>query len=317
MSPLKLNEKKGSQKKFLIFSGKGGVGKTSISTAMALHLSQNQGKRILLLSTDPAHNIADVLHVRSKKNNFSFGKNLQVIEIDTEEESQKYIKNVSKAMKEYVYPEQYSQVEKYLQLARMSPGLQEAALLDAIGNYLLAEADDFDHVIIDTAPTGHALRLMTLPSIMQNWMEILLDKKTKVNQLKEEWGGNVEGLNTAREIIQNRIAKYKKLMHLFTDSEQSSFYYIMNAECISFQETIRAVKSLKDYNIKVASLLINKVFTSEQLANMEESREKEQLEIIKDAKKQFKKIEIFQLPFMQNPMHGEAELLNFIRDVEF
>ena len=301
--------------KIIIFSGKGGVGKTCISTGVALHLSQVVDKRILLISTDPAHNIADVLHVRTKKNQFTFKGKLDVKEIDADEESKRYIKQVSNTMKEYVHPEQYSEVEKYLQLARLSPGLQEAAMLDALSTYVLDNSGEYDQIIIDTAPTGHALRLMTLPSIMTEWMQILLKKKKKTEKLKEQWGSNTHGITKAREVIENRIHKYQKLMDLLIDPKQCSFNFIMNAEHISYQESLRAIKTLNQFKIKISGLYINKVLNTQQLLKANEPKEREQKRIIQQAHKHFHKVPIIKFPQIENPLHGDLELLKLIKSL--
>ena len=139
------------EKKIYFIGGKGGVGKSTTSAAMALLLAQKD-KKILLVSTDPAHNTGDLFH-----KNFSGGKieratpNLDVLEIDSEQESRNYINGVKGNLKGLVKATMLEEVNRQIDMAASSPGTEEAALFDKITSLILEEITNYDAIVFDTA----------------------------------------------------------------------------------------------------------------------------------------------------------------------
>lgn len=265
----------------LFLGGKGGVGKTSVSSALALILSQ-AGRRVLLISTDPAHSLADAFAQPIAATPTSLTTNLDAMELDPEQQVEAHINEVLVAMKDLTKPSMYPQIERQLKLSAQSPGTQEAALLEAMASWL----DDFqpagyDHLIFDTAPTGHTLRLLTLPEAMAAWTQGLLKHSESATRLQ----GVVDYLSASRqhspqhplaepqqhgtqalsERQQQIAARLRQRQQLFQrarerikDSKQTAIAFVLTPEKLPILETERAVTQLQDAKLPIAALIVNR-----------------------------------------------------------
>ncbi len=150
-------------RRHLIFvGGKGGVGKTTTAAALGL-LAAKQGRSCLLVSTDPAHSLGDIFDTTIGDTETRLGQRLHGLEIDPEVQAQGHIDRVKTQMKTLVHPRLYGEIERQLDLARYSPGTSEAALLERVAELMGDDGSRFDLVIFDTAPSGHTVRLLSLP----------------------------------------------------------------------------------------------------------------------------------------------------------
>jgi arsenite/tail-anchored protein-transporting ATPase len=165
-------------RQILFVGGKGGVGKTTVASALALRLSE-AGERVLLVSTDPAHSLGDLFDARIGNREVALHPGLFGLEIDPDAEVERYLASVKANMRTLVRPAMYSEVERQIELTRHSPGAAEAALMDRMAELMDEGPERYDRVIFDTAPTGHTLRLLTLPEIMAAWTEGLLRSRDR------------------------------------------------------------------------------------------------------------------------------------------
>jgi arsenite-transporting ATPase len=160
-------------RRLLFVGGKGGVGKTTIASALALGMAEG-GERVLLVSTDPAHSLGDLFDIRLDDTEKEVLPGLWALEIDPEAEVERYLARVQGTMRSFVPPAMYSEIERQMELTRQSPGAEEAALMDRVAAEMDEGLERYDRVIFDTAPTGHTLRLLALPEIMAAWTDGLL-----------------------------------------------------------------------------------------------------------------------------------------------
>lgn len=245
--------------KILFFGGKGGVGKTTLAAATALNFS-SQGLRTLLISTDPAHSLSDLLDHSLGDKPIKVAENLWVRELDPESARQQYLASVKENIRRFAAPEFLQEAERQVELAGQHPGAVESALFEALCRQL-DEAEQWDRLIIDTAPTGHTLHLLTLPESMQAWTQALL-----AHQLEAPSGNLPEQddpRRKARELLQARQALFQRTRTLLQNPASTGFVLVVNDDRLSVSEGERAKQTLQQAQVHIPALIINRVTRSE------------------------------------------------------
>ncbi|WP_144480991.1 ArsA family ATPase [Cytobacillus oceanisediminis] len=289
------------EKKIYFIGGKGGVGKSTTSAAMALFLGQ-KGKKVLLVSTDPAHNTGDLFH-----KNFSGGKiekatkNLDVLEIDSEQESRNYINGVKVNLKGMVKATMLDEVNRQIDMAAASPGAEEAALFDKITSLILEEIANYDAIVFDTAPTGHTIRLLTLPELMGVWMDGLLERRKKANENYAQWMNDGEiREDPLYEKLNERKNRFKRVREILLDETQTEYIFVLNAERLPILETGKAIETLHQHGIHVNTIVVNKVIPREADGRFMEQRRTNEKLYLDEIKEKFEhKRQIF-LPLLEH-----------------
>jgi arsenite/tail-anchored protein-transporting ATPase len=170
----------------IFVGGKGGVGKTTTAAALGLGFAE-RGERVLVVSTDPAHSLGDLFEQRLGADPVALldvpggGGHLAGLEIDAEQEVERYLASVRDAMRAFVRPALYGEVERQIELTRESPGAAEAALMERVAELVVTGPEHWDRILFDTAPTGHTLRLLALPELMSAWTDGLLRQRERAD----------------------------------------------------------------------------------------------------------------------------------------
>ena len=249
--------------KFVFFGGKGGVGKTTVSSAFGLK-SAREGLRTLLVSTDPAHSTSDVFDQSfdDEPSSVEGIENLHAMEIDPEEELDEHLMEVKRRMTDQVSPTIVNQLDQQIELAHQTPGAYEAALFDRFIE-VMRNAEDFDRVVFDTSPTGGTLRLLSLPTFLEEWVERLVDKRaTSIDLFEKAAIGEKEArLRAEEDPIITHLKERKEKFEFAGDTlrNESEFYLVLNPDELSIRETERAIEELDGYEIDVDGLVLNKV----------------------------------------------------------
>lgn len=280
------------RRRFIFFGGKGGVGKTSSSAAVAIK-SADEGLTTLIISTDPAHSLGDAL--RCDLSDGALHKvdpdlPLYAVESDTAEAVAEFRSLVASlnAPATSQNGEQtdanagkWSSVANRLGLQEFSdvlqtipPGADELIALVQVLDLVQAEKPDvfFDRIIIDTAPTGHTLRFLTFPDFLDKFLEQALKLREKLNSARGMignvtkmfmgWDKDVD-VNAALENASKKVAAYREKMiqlsDLFRDPERAEFVVVTIPTVLAVAETKRLVQRLWDDGIWVRHVVINQI----------------------------------------------------------
>ncbi len=301
----------------LLVGGKGGVGKTSIATALALKFSgKYPDKKVLLFSTDPAHSLSDSLgqEIGNKVTQVQarpLASNLFAIEINAEklfdDFAKKYKREIddvfdgffnssSTAGMDFSYDR--SLMKKLINVS--PPGLDELMALKEIMNYI--DKDTYDFYILDTAPTGHLLRFLELPSLVQGWLKAIF-------RLLIKYEGMVN-LNSVAEKMVELSKSVKRIKAILCDSKRAKFLAVTIPEAMGFEETKRLVDSLHNLDIACTGLVINKIFPSVKCGFCGIKRD-EQLEYAKKIEKKLNIKHVARVPLFPSEIVGVEKLTKF------
>jgi len=247
--------------KILFFGGKGGVGKTSCSSAFAIRHA-NSDKKVLLVSTDPAHSTSDLFNRPIGSTIVNLRSNLDALEIDPQKEADDYISSIKDHMSQIISPIILDELNKQLDAARVSPGSHESALFDKMVDIIISTSDNYDMIIFDTAPTGHTIRLLSLPEVLGAWIESLLRKRRKSVALKrmvDRIKGTEDQPDPIVEILSRRRNNLEKAREIMMNGDNLGFVFVMNAERLPIEETKKAVDLLNKYKVPVKYLVVNRI----------------------------------------------------------
>lgn len=247
---------------FLFFSGKGGVGKTSMACATAIH-NADAGMSTLIVTTDPASNLADVFEqpIGHQVTQISGVPGLWAMEIDPDRATEDYI-NRAMAPIRAAFP---AQMVTVMEEQMSGPCTAEVAAFDRFVDFLEpasgnANGDSgerplrFDVVIFDTAPTGHTLRLLELPA---EWSRSIADA---------EQGSGQTCIGPAAA-IQDAKQKYERALATLRDDKQTRFVFVLQAEATAIKETQRAIAELAKLEIHTHELIVNAVIPAAAAEN--------------------------------------------------
>jgi arsenite-transporting ATPase len=248
---------------FVFFGGKGGVGKTTISSAYGLNCDA-EGLETLVVSTDPAHSTSDVFDQEFDDDPAGVEgyDHLWAMEIDPHEEVEKHMMEIKRRMTDQVSPAIVNEIDRQIELAHRTPGAYESALFDRFID-VMRNADRWDRVVFDTSPTGGTLRLLSLPDFLDEWIDRLIQKRSKSIDLFEKAAiGEKEARRKLEEDpiighLQQRKEKFEFAAR--TLREQASFYLVLNPDELSIRETERAIEELGEQGLSVDGLVVNKV----------------------------------------------------------
>ena len=241
-------------------AGKGGVGKTTVAAATALGWSR-RGQRTLLVSTDPAHNLGDLFGVRLHDSGVqAVAPNLDALEVDPDVETARYLAGVKDNMRRLVRSTMLEEAERQIDLAARAPGAAEAAMLERIVAVLLDERAGYDRVVFDTAPTGHTVRLLTLPELMGAWVDGLLKRRGERNRDRAGWvGGDEVPDDPVFELLHRRRHRLAEARRLLLDPAVTALAFVLIPEALPIAETRRGIDELDAHGLKVGALVVNRL----------------------------------------------------------
>lgn len=293
-----------------IFTGKGGVGKSSVAAAHALK-SAEEGKKTLLVSTDMAHNLGDIFGVKPGKEIMTVRKNLDIYEIDP-----------TYAMKND-FSEYMDYVKKLLQMVDdseamgMIPGMEELFSLLKIAEIYKSEV--YERMIVDCAPTGETLSLLKFPELLSWYMEkffpigkvgvrLLAPFSQKLFQVDMP---NKEAMNE----IERMFVKLIDLQEMLKDREITSVRIVTTPEKMVVEETKRNYMYMNLYNFNVDALYINRILPQDIGNDFFDQWLGLQRGYIEGLRESFSSLPVYEIPWYEEELVGEANIRRIVNDV--
>ena len=240
----------------MLFTGKGGVGKSTVSAATAHHWA-SQGYRTILVSSDPAHSTDDTLGVAVGLQTVQIKENLWARNIDAEREAKVFAASLNAASKE-TFEKLMPGVDAdlFTDMA-MFPGIDEFFALEEISK--LVHSTDYDIVVFDTAPTGHTLRALTAPDYIKTFLLKILRMKAKVENLKGILFRKNDTASRMVTILEAVCEKIDRLKVLLRNPDWVTVNLVSIPTEAGFQECYRTIRFLESQQIMVKSIIINNI----------------------------------------------------------
>lgn len=283
--------------KYLFFTGKGGVGKTSTACAIAVALADN-GKKIMLVSTDPASNLQDVFNTKLNNKGVYIKEvpNLVVANFEPEEAAAEYRESVIAPYRGKLPEAVLKNMEEQLS----GSCTVEIAAFNEFSTFITDEKveKEYDHIIFDTAPTGHTLRMLQLPSAWSNFINESTHGASCLGQLS--------GLESKKEV-------YKNAVNTLADKDKTTLILVSRPEVSPLKEAERASKELQDIGVNNQVLVINGVLEEHEdyLSNAIYTKQQKALEDIPES---LKTVETFQIPLRPYNVTGLENVRAFLKN---
>lgn len=264
-------------RRLLFVGGKGGTGKTSVSSGLAMARALDGG-RVLLVSTDPAHNLGDIWRTQladEARRVFTAGARavheagpgfVDAIEVDPQATIDSHFATVEAMMRRMLPERTHAVARDHLRTAKTAPGSHESAVLERIAAICEEAMGAYDLVIFDTAPTGHTVHLLSLPERLTGWAESLVANRDR----SERFAAAARSLVSSKEETPNPDAQMRRtllarrdrfalLRSTIADPRQTGFLITTLAERLPVAETLGLVRQLREIDVDLTGIVVNRL----------------------------------------------------------
>ena len=300
--------------RIILYTGKGGVGKTSIAAATAVKLAKD-GKRVLIMSTDQAHSLSDSFGVKLENTPVKIIDRLWGLEIDAILEGERAWGNMKNYMKELLTARAEGGIEAEELL--VFPGLEELFSLFKITD--IYEQNQYDVLIVDCAPTGETLSLLKFPEMFGNMIKTVLPMKKKAVKVAGPMVEKVMKIPMPEDNVFDDVEqlneKLYQLQAIMTNKEILSIRIVTTPERIVIKEAKRNFTYLHLYNYNIDAVIVNKVYPPKALDGYFSKWINLQEEGLKEIRESFSEVPVFTLMLLNKELATESILLEAAKQI--
>jgi arsenite-transporting ATPase len=255
-------------RRYIMFGGKGGLGKTTFSAATAYYLAK-KGKKVLVFSVDPQASLTDIF----KKDIFGKGPteimpNLYAQEIDADRRVKEYQQEIRrKILDMYGMDKIPEEIESYIQAAAAEPAMEESAIFDEVVDIVIKGG--YDYYIYDLVPLGHALYYLSMASVYDAWISKITGLRQQMREydqvaavMKREKDLDEDAILNELLYIKDRINKSSSIL---TDKQKTAFFFVLTAEEMIIKDTLKAGELFAKFDVPLSGYIINRVLPSDLL----------------------------------------------------
>jgi arsenite-transporting ATPase len=255
-------------RRYIMYGGKGGLGKTTFSAATAYYLAK-KGKRVLVFSVDPQASLSDIFERDIfGQGNIEIMPNLYAREVDADRRIEDYQEEIrQKILSMYGMKKIPEEIESYIKASSAEPAMEESAIFDAVVDIVVK--GDFDYYIYDLVPLGHALYYLSMAAVYDAW----LDKITSLREQMREYDQAIATMKREEETEEDEI--YNELMYIkdrigasskiMTDTDKTAFFFVLTPEEMTVVDTEKAAKLFAKYDVPLAGYVVNRVIDRDLL----------------------------------------------------
>jgi arsenite-transporting ATPase len=254
------------ERRYIMFGGKGGLGKTTFSAATAYWLAK-QGKKVLVFSVDPQASLSDIF----ERDIFGKGAveimpNLFAQEIDADQRIRNYQEEIRQKIRDmYGLEEIPEEIENYIQAAAAEPAMEESAIFDAVVDIVVG--GQYDYYIYDLVPLGHALYYLSMASVYDQW----IDKITALREEMAEYDKVAAVMQRHKETEEDKILQELQYIKerintssgILTDKQKTAFFFVIIPEEMIILDTQKAAGLFAKFNVPISGYIVNRVIPPE------------------------------------------------------
>jgi arsenite/tail-anchored protein-transporting ATPase len=308
---LKETFEQNKERRYVMFGGKGGLGKTTFSAATAFWLAQ-QGHKVLVFSVDPQASLSDIF----QKDIFGKGPvkimdNLFAQEIDADSHIKQYQGEIRKKITDMYGMEQVpDEIEQYIQAASAEPAMEESAIFDAVVDIVVS--GEYDYYIYDLVPLGHALYYLSMAKVYDEWInritklrEEMREHEEMVARIKRQKTTEEDHILTELQYIKNRINQSSSIL---TDKKKTAFFFVVVPEEMIILDTEKASQLFAKFDVPIVGYVVNRVLPSDlagkQIPPYLQNRLKMQGHYLEEIDRTFGKDVVGRVPELERDVTG-------------
>jgi len=298
--------------KYLLFAGKGGLGKTTLSATTASYLA-SRGKKVIVFSTDPQASLTDVFECDLfGKGEVKLSENLYALEIDADSVVSDYQASVRKKIMD-MYGEVPEEIEDYIKTASAQPAMSESATFDSMIELIMA--GNYDYYIFDMMPHGHAIRFLSMASLLDVWINKVVDIRKDSQEVDERVkrisGKQLEDKEEKGilEELQDIKSRLGFMANIIGGRDLTALFYVVIPEQMAIMDTEVAIKEFRKFGIELSGIIVNQVYPEGLLSDPDvpeflKSRVRMQQRNMETIRQKFGNLIVAKVPMMDKEPKG-------------